>query len=63
MAQINHNRINDFELDAINKTIEVLEAYKAGKRVEYLTDINGWVKYHTTPLINPLETERYRIVE
>ena len=33
MAQINHNRINNFELTAINKTIEVLEAYKAGKRV------------------------------
>lgn len=35
MAQINHNRINGFELAAINKTIEVLEAYEVGKRVEY----------------------------
>lgn len=63
MTQINHNRINNFELAAINKTIEVLEAYKAGKRVEYHTDINGWVKCHTPPLITPLEIERYRIVE
>lgn len=35
MAQINNNRINDSELAAINKTIEVLEAYEVGKRVEY----------------------------
>lgn len=31
MAQINHNRINGFELAAINKTIEVLEAYEISK--------------------------------
>lgn len=31
MAQINNNRINGFELAAINKTIEIFEEYKAGK--------------------------------
>ena len=63
MAQINHNRINDSELAAINKTIEVLDAYKAGKIIEYNITFNVWVKCDLPPFISYDTAYKYRIVE
>ena len=57
------NRINDIELQEINKVIEVLTAYKEGKIIEFYTDKNGWVKCVSTPCISIINTNIYRIVD
>ena len=57
------NKINNFELQRINKVIEVLTAYKEGKTIEFYTDKHGWVKCVSTPCISIITTHIYRIVD
>ena len=57
------NKINDIELQEINKVIEVLTAYKEGKTIEFYTDKNGWVKCISTPCISIISTNIYRIAD
>ena len=57
------NRIYDFELQEINKVIEVLTAYKEGKIIEFYTDENGWIKCVSAPCISIITTNIYRIID
>ena len=57
------NRINDIELQEINKVIEVLTAYKEGKIVEVCTSRNGWVRCFVAPAISVINANLYRIVD
>ena len=57
------NKINNFELQKINKVIEVLTAYKEGKTIEFYTDKNDWVKCVSTPCISIISTNIYRIAD
>ena len=56
------NKINNFQLQEINKAIEVLTAYKEGKTIEYNAGKDGWVKCHAAPYISIVNTNLYRIV-
>ena len=56
------NRINNLELQEIDKVIEILTAYKEGKIVEFRTDRNGWVRCTTIPCISIISANRYRII-
>lgn len=55
------NKINNIELEDLNKVIEVLTAYKEGKIVEFRTDRNGWVRCTTIPCISIMSANRYRV--
>lgn len=57
------NRINDIELQEINKVIEVLTAYKEGKIVEVCTSGNSWVRCYVAPAISVINANLYRIVD
>lgn len=57
------NRINNFELQKINKVIEVLTAYKEGKIIEFYSDKNGWDKCVSIPCISVISTNLYRIAD
>lgn len=57
------NRINNLELQEINKVIEVLTAYKEGKIVEVYTNRNGWVRCFVAPAISVINANLYRIVD
>ena len=57
------NRINDIELQEINKVIKVLTAYKEGKIVEVCTSGNGWVRCFISPAISVINANLYRIVD
>ena len=57
------NKINNLDLQEINKVIEVLTAYKEGKIVQFYTDKHGWVKCIAPPCISIVSTQFYRIVD
>lgn len=57
------NKIHDFQLQEINKVIEVLTAYKEGKTIEYNAGKNGWVKCVFAPCISIINTNIHRIVD
>ena len=57
------NRINNLELQEINKVIEILTAYKEGKIVEVRTSRNGWVRCFVAPAITVINADLYRIVD
>ena len=57
------NKINDFQLQEINKVIEVLTAYKEGKTIEYNAGKDGWLKCYAAPAISIVSTHLYRIAD
>lgn len=57
------NKINDFQLQEINKVIEVLTAYKEGKTIEYNAGKNGWLRCFIAPAISVISANLYRIVD
>lgn len=57
------NKINDFQLQEINKVIEVLTAYKEGKIIEYNAGKDGWLKCQAAPYISIVNTHLYRIAD
>ena len=57
------NKINDFQLQEINKVIEVLTAYKEGKTIEYNAGKDGWLKCYAAPYISIVNTHLYRIAD
>ena len=57
------NRMNNLELQEINKVIEVLTAYKEGKIVEVCTSGHGWVRCFVAPAISVINANLYRIVD
>ena len=57
------NKINDFQLQEINKVIEVLTAYKEGKIVEVCTSEHGWVRCFVAPAISVINANLYRIID
>ena len=58
------NKIDEIELREINKVIEILEAYKKGKTIEfYVSKDNIWIKCVEVPFISIINTHLYRIVD
>lgn len=57
------NKINDIELQEINRVIEVLIAYKEGKIIEYNIGNDRWVKCFAAPFISVMSTDMYRIID
>lgn len=55
------NKIDELELKEINRTIEILEAYKKGKTIEFYTSKYGWVKCVEAPFISIIRIYQYRI--
>ena len=55
------NKINNIELEDLNKVIEVLTAYKEGKIVEFRTDRNDWIRCTIIPCISIISAHRYRV--
>ena len=58
------NKIDELELKEINKVIEILEAYKKGKTIEFYINKDGiWVKCVEAPFISMIPIHQYRIVD
>ena len=58
------NKIEEIEFREINKVIEILEAYKEGKTIEFYVSKDGiWVKCVEAPFISLISIHQYRIVD
>ena len=56
------SKIDELELREINKVIEILEAYKQGKTIEfYVSKDNIWVKCVGIPFMSIIRIYQYRI--